>query len=566
MLLCLRVRNFAIIDQLEVELGPGLNVLTGETGAGKSILVDALKLISGAKARPGLVRSGAESAEVEALFDVGDDPTVQARLEAGELSVGGEEMVLRRVIAPTGRTRAYVNGRLASAAQLGELALGLVDISSQHEHHTLVDPSCHLRFLDAFARLDDDRTAVAKAFSAFSQATSAMQDQVDTSRDRVEREDLLRYQIQEIEALDPQPGEDASLSAERQVQRHAERLASLTAAADDALYSSDQALCSSLSRISQDVREAASLDAKLKGLADQLEDAHAELEDAARELGSYARSVTTDQGRLAELEERLNEIGKLTRKYGGSIEAMLAHCKEARAELEGLDRSEERLAELTRQLESARKAATQSALELSRARKKAAQKLATAISQELATLSMGDARVRVDVMAAEGGDPLLSVDGARLSATGIDRVEFMIATNPGEPPQPLSKIASGGELSRAMLAVKRVLAGLGPAGLYVFDEVDAGVGGAVAEVIGRKLQEVSQHHQVICITHLPQIAVFAETHYRVTKAVDGGRTRSNIEQLSTQKQREEIARMLGGVTITKKTREAAREMLRGASH
>jgi DNA repair protein RecN (Recombination protein N) len=299
-------------------------------------------------------------------------------------------------------------------------------------------------------------------------------------------------------------------------------------------------------------------------LAEQLASAHRELEDAARELGHYARGVVHDSGRLVAVEERLDALGRIARKYGGSIESALAYKQRAQDELATLEHGADHRKKLEQAWADAAAAAREVAERLSAGRKAAASKLGREVSRELKSLAMGDATITVEVEPAKGKDGELAVDGARLSNTGIDRVEFLIATNPGETPRPLSKIASGGELSRAMLALKRVLAGLGPGGLYVFDEVDSGVGGAVAEVIGRKIREVSKHHQVICITHLAQIAVYADAHFRVQKAIDKGRTRSEIVRLSAEEEREEIARMLGGIEISKETRAAAREMLKSA--
>ncbi|MDH5676602.1 MAG: DNA repair protein RecN [Myxococcales bacterium] len=559
----LRVRNFAIIDELEVELDAGMNVVTGETGAGKSILIEALSLVLGARARPEVVRGGAEHAEVEALFDIADDEAARARIEAAGVGAG-DELVLRRLIQRSGRSRAYINGKLASASQLGELAAGLADISSQHQHHTLVDAKNHLDFLDAFATLQTQRAAVAAEYRRFADARRQLDDFRREAGERVEREDLLRYQIQEIEALNPEPGEHETLRAERDRQRHAERLAKVTASAEDRLYASDEALCQVLSRIGQELSHAAELDAELSPLAEQVAAAEAQLEDVARELGAYARRVSLDEERLAEVEDRLDGLSRLMRKYGGSLEAVLAHRERAEQELAALEHSEQRREELEATARAAEAEVAAVARKLSKARARAARKLGQAISEELRSLSMGEAEITVDVAQPQGGEGELCVDGARLSPTGIDRVELLIATNRGEAPQPLQRIASGGELSRAMLAVKRVLAGLGPAGLYVFDEVDAGVGGAVAEVIGRKIKDVAQHHQVLCITHLPQIAVFSDAHYHVSKRVEDGRTHSHIARLSTAEQREEIARMLGGIEISEKTRAAAREMLKTA--
>ena len=564
MLLCLRVSHFAIIDQLEVEFGPGLNVVTGETGAGKSILVSALQLVLGGKAKPEVVRTGAESAEVEALFDVSRDAHVQERLFAMGME-GESELVLRRVISRSGRSRAYVNGRMASAAQLAELAAGLCDISSQHEHHTLVDPSSHMRYLDAFGGLDTARKNMGAAYRNLVERASHLNDAQQKSKERSEREDLLSFQVQEIEALGLHAGELETLVEERDKNRNAERLATLTGGAEAALYADDDALCTVLSRVIHQVQEAANTDSSLLPLLDPLNAAQAQLEDVARELGSYASTVSMDPERLSEIEERLHALSRLRRKYGDSIEDILTHCERAKAELSELEDSEGRIEALQKALAVAKADATTLAKELSKQRRKVGKQLGKRITEELASLSMGDAEVRIEVESPRGQPGDLEVDGARLSAQGVDRVEFLIATNRGESPQPLHKIASGGELSRAMLAIKRVLAGVGPGGLYVFDEVDSGVGGAVAEVIGRKVKDVSSHHQVLCITHLPQIAVFADSHFHVRKDVVEGRTHSRIDRLASKQRQEEIARMLGGINITDRTRAAAKEMLLGAA-
>ncbi len=576
MLTCLRVKDFAIIDRLEVELGPGLNVVTGETGAGKSILVDALSLVLGARARPEFVRTGAESAEVEALFDLEGAPEIIARLEAAGVACAGDEpggelgeLIVRRVVQANGRTRAYVNGRLATAAQLAEIAAGLADLSSQHEHHSLADPSMHLVYLDAFARVDDERAQMAKAYEAFRAAQLALSGAAGAERGREEREDLLAFQLREIGELAPEVGEKETLRAEREVLRHAERLARTAGSAEDALYSADGAVSELLARIASDIADLTHLDAKLIPLAAELSDARARIEDVAQELGRYARGVSGDPERLVEVDERLDRLARLERKYGGSVEAVLAHAERAREELDVLQHHEAHLAALEGTRDAARHDAEVVARRLSARRREAALALGRAITEELSSIGMRGAEVLVAVTPLDprvGGDSRaeLEVDGSRLAPTGIDRAELLISPNPGEEARPLRRIASGGELSRALLAIKRVLAGLRPAGLYVFDEVDVGVGGAVAEVIGRKLKDVARHHQVLCITHLAQIAVHADTHFRVSKEVVGDRTRSAVTRLDAGERREEVARMLGGLKVTAKTRAAAAEMLREA--
>ncbi len=560
MLTVLRIKNLAIIDELEVELGSGLNVITGETGAGKSILIGALGLVLGAKGRAELVRTGAKQAEVEALFELAENDEARARLAEAGIEVE-HELVIRRVLGSNGRTRAYVNGTLTTATQLEELARGLVDISSQHEHQTLVDPATHLGFLDAFGQLDAAREAVAEAHRVLKAADEALASSRDAVSLRGEREDFLRFQIREIEELDPQPGEDEALAGERARLMHAEKLVAASGGAESALYSSDDAICATLDRLARAVRDGAALDPALGPHADVIEAALAQLEDVARELGAYAEDVRVDPERLAEVEDRIHRLRRLTRKHGGDVEGVLARLAEMQAELAELERVEEAVERLERERAQALSRAGKEAKALSKKRRQIAEALGTAIGRELATLGMGEAKIEVQVepLAERRGE--LAVEGARLSETGIDRVEFLIAPNRGEVPRPLRKIASGGELSRALLAVKRVLAGVGRAALYVFDEVDAGVGGAVAEVIGRKLSEVAAHHQVICVTHLAQIAVYGDRHYRVLKRPVGDRTESSIERLAEPDRLEEIARMVGGLEVTTSTRKAAKEML-----
>jgi DNA repair protein RecN (Recombination protein N) len=608
MLTCLRVRNFAIIDALEVELGPGLNVLTGETGAGKSILIDALGLVLGEKARNDLVRTGAAQAEVEALFELEGAAAVADRLARAGIEVdegearegGGAELVVRRVVSQNGRSRAYVNGRLVTLAQLAQLAAGLADISSQHEHHTLVDPMSHLGYLDAFGGLAERVTAVREVYDELAAASHALGEARARLRGRADRADFLSFQISEIDAVSPQPGESAKLAADRERLRHAEKLLRAAGGAEETLYGRDGSLSEELGKVIAMIRDAAHLDETLAPALASLEAADAQIVEAARELGHYARNVALDPERLSEVDDRLHALTRLVRKYaplappraeGGAVEgtaaegatpedAVRAHRARAAAELASLTHAEDEIAALEKRRDAALLRAGAIARELSKARSEVARSLSERVSQELRTLGMGSAQIHVAVSRLEAGrtDPArrsggeLLVDGARLSASGIDHVEILIAPNPGEEPRPLRRIASGGELSRALLAIKRTLAGArramgeaaGGRSLYVFDEVDTGVGGAVAETIGQKLRDVARHDQVLCITHLAPIAIYGEQHFLVKKEVQDGRTRSDIVPLEGSDRVEEIARMLGGLTVTKKTRDVAAELLRSA--
>jgi DNA repair protein RecN (Recombination protein N) len=560
MLTCLRIRNVAVVDGLELELARGLNVVTGDTGAGKSILIDALGLVLGGRATAELVRTGAREAEVEALFDLEDAPEVRARLEAAGIDAD-DELVVRRVVRPGGRARAYVNGRLATAAELERLVAGLVDVTSQHEHHTLTDPARQLELLDAFGRLGEERAEVARAGAALSEAALALRDLEARARRRSEREELLRAHVAEIDAIGPQPGEDCALEEEQSRLRHAEVLARAAGGAEGALYAEDGSASETLGRVAQELWSAARFDARLGALAEAVDGARASVEDAARELGAYARAVALDPARLAEVEERHAAIKRLLRKHGGTIEAVRARRDEDARELAELEACDERLGELVQARDAAYARASEAARALSTGRGAAAKKLGRAVARELASLGMGGARVDVALSRLSPRAGELEVDGAYLGSTGIDKVELLFAPNPGEEARSLRRTASGGELSRALLSVKRVLAGLAPAGAYVFDEVDAGVGGAIAEVIGKKLRDVARHHQVLCITHLPQIAVFADAHFHVEKNVVRGRTRSEVRALDADARVDEIARMLGGVKVTRTTRAAAAELL-----
>lgn len=564
MLTCLRVRSFAIIEALEVELREGLNIVTGETGAGKSILVDALQLVLGARGRPEVVRTDAEAAEVEALFDLSGQPQVLATVRELGVETDGE-LLVRRVVTATGRTRAYVNGRLATLAQLREVTKGLADISSQHEYHSLADARHHLGYLDAFGKHETLLEDVRAAYERLVEAVSSLERVVTEERGRADREDLLRFQVQEIDSLREVIETADELALERERLRHAEKLGSAAGDAEARLYAEDDSICGALSRIATSIEQASRFDPQLESTAEQVRDALVQLEDAASDLGRYARNLNYDPARLAMLDDQLDRLGRLEKKYGERREGILAHRNRAADELEELEHYEERLDECQRAMDDALDAAKTLAQELRTRRKRAAAKLSRAISEELSSLGMGEAKVTVELVSLEGGPHELQVDGARLSATGIDRAELLIAPNRGEDAKPLRKIASGGELSRAMLAIKRVLADLGPANLYVFDEVDAGVGGAVAEVIGQKIHEVAKHNQVLCITHLPQISAYADAHYRVRKEVVGERTKSDIRLLSDSERLEEIARMLGGVTVTDQARAAAEALLRSAA-
>jgi DNA repair protein RecN (Recombination protein N) len=564
----LRVKNFILMEELELTLEPGLNVLTGETGAGKSIVVGALSVVLGGRASADHVRPGADEAEVEALFDLGElDPArspALGRLAAAGIVVGGE-LAVRRVIASTGRSRAYLNGRLCTTSELSAIAPELADVASQHESVQLTDPSTHLDHLDRFAKLEEARSELGRRVAELEAILTSIEELRSLERSRAEREAFLRFQLQSIQDVSPNPGEVDELQAERKKLRHIERILELVRRSA-ARLESEGGLCDELARIASDLRAASDLDESLEPLARSVDVCWTELRDTAAQAARYAESAEVDPSRLPEVEERLYKLEGLLRQHGPAIDDLLAAEARIERELADLGGAEGRLAEEERALEERLPATRDRALALSSQRKKAAERLGAAISAELHELGMGGAKVAVEVepIPAREASSLLSIEGARLGRSGIDKVEFLIAPNKGVDPKPIRKIASGGELSRALLALKRVLADRGNIGLYVFDEVDTGVGGAVAERIGAAIADVARHHQVLCITHLAPIAAFGDAHFVVKKSSDSGVTTSFVERVDAGQRVQEVARMMGGAKVTSAVLAAAKEMIEGA--
>lgn len=564
MLTLLRLSGFALIDELELPLGPGLTVITGETGAGKSILVDALALLRGGRASAEVIRSGRDDARVEALVELPPGSPARAWLEAQGLSPGlegpatrgGQEgetgLLLRRLIARNGRGRAHIAGSLATTANLAALVGPLIEIASQHDQQSLTDPESQLAILDGFAENELLKGEMADAFAAKTTAAAAVAAFAADARTRSEREDLLRFQLGELEAARPVAGEDEALAIERERLRGAEKFFGATARGEEVLYSGDGAVSERIASVLRDLEPLAALDPALRPAVESLETAAASIEEAGRDLGRYARSVRADPARLAEVEERLFLLQRLCRKHGGSVAELALRRDQLATELAALGSYEDGLAARHTALEQATARADRAAALLTEARRAAAATLERKVSATLRELGF-----------ATGGMPVV-VERRELGPSGADRVCFLFAPNPGEPPRPLGKIASGGELSRVMLAVKQAVARTDQVLTHVFDEVDAGVGGGTAEVIGRKLKRLAASRQVIVITHLPQVAAFADAHVRVSKSVVRGKTRVSIERLSDGERVSEIARMLGGAAPTTRAAAHADEMLRSA--
>ena len=549
MLRFLRIQHLAVIDSVEVEFDPGLNVLTGETGAGKSILVEAVGLLLGGRASGDLVRTGEDSAAIEALFES-----------------GGDELLIRREITAQGRSRAFINGALATAGALKDLSARLIELHGQHEHQTLLDPSTHLGVLDTFGSLDSLAGPCALAFEACRTAQEELARVRTAASDRNARLELIAFQLGELDRAVPKPGEDDELSALRHVLASAERVERLCVESYASLYERDDAILSALGNVWRRVAELADLDPQFQPYLEAREAIKSQLEDLALFLRRYAEGIEASPARLQEVEERLALLERLKRKYGPTLADVISRHRALQRERSDLECGDERIAELERAVDAARTAYLAAAQALSNARRRVAGGFATQLETLLAELAMEETRFEVRF----GG----ALPEAEWSARGIDAAEFFVSPNPGEDLRPLARIVSGGELSRIMLAIKTLTAtsrhGFNDAadrppstaapGL-VFDEVDAGIGGRVADVVGRKLRGLGSAFQVLCITHLPQIAAYADTHFQIEKRVDHGRTKTTVRRLDEARRVDELARMLGGEAISDGLRRSAREML-----
>src|SRR5262252_259216 len=555
MLTHLQIRDFAIIDAIELELRPGLTVLTGETGAGKSILVDALQLLAGGRAGAEVVRHGAERAEVSATFDLGKAPReLKQWLEEQSLG-GGTELVIRRVVGNDGRSRAYLNGQSVSLQLLREAGSILIDIHGQHEFQSLTRNASQRELLDGYGSLTASVGQVGIAHRVWLELLNRTLALEGQARDRDAKLELLRYQVSELKALQLKPGEAEALAEEAGRLANRGRLAAGAQAALAALYEQDQSAHGMVSRALQSLRPLAALDSKLAAVLPQLAEAAVHVREAARELERYGESLELDSARQEEVQRRLAALEELARKHHVATADLPPQSARLVAELAAVERADTDLADLRRELAAALQAYRGQAQQLSGKRMATARVLARDISARMQALGMAGGRFEADVSQDGNAEP---------SQHGIDQVEFRVTANPGSPPRPLAKVASGGELSRLSLAVQVACASL-ETRCMVFDEVDAGIGGAVAEIVGRELRSLGVRGQVLCVTHLPQVACQAHHHLRVAKTSDGRTTRTTLAELNGDQRIEELARMLGGVEITAKAREHARDMLSAAT-
>ncbi|MFZ0550732.1 MAG: DNA repair protein RecN [Steroidobacteraceae bacterium] len=555
MLTRLQIRDFAIIEAIELELHPGLTVLTGETGAGKSILVDALQLLAGGRGGPEMIRHGAERAEIVAMFDLRKAPPGLMRWLEEQSIVSGDELSVRRILSADGRSRAYVNGQSVPVLLLREAGSILIDIHGQHEFQSLTRAAAQRELLDEYGRLEPLAGQVGIAFRVWREMLERTLELESRARDREAKLDLLKYQAGELEALGLEQGEVARLTEERLRLMNRGRLAEAAQIALAALYQAEDSNAHiNVSRAQQSLRSVAALDPKLAAVATLTEEAAVQIREAARELERYGESLDLDTQRQQEVERRLAAIEELARKHRVTPPELLPRAAQLIAELEGLERAELDLAVLRKELSTALDRYREQAQKLSAKRTTAAASLAKNITARMQTLGMSGGRLEVDVQQSRTAEP---------AQHGIDDVELRVSTNPGQPPRALAKIASGGELSRLSLAVQ-VAGSAQESRSMVFDEVDSGIGGAVAEIVGRELRALGERGQVLCVTHLPQVASQGHQHLRVAKSTDGKTTRTSLATLSGEDRVDELARMLGGVDVTSKAREHAREMLQVA--
>lgn len=561
MLVELRVENYAVIDQVVVEFGPGLNLLTGETGAGKSVLIDALALLMGDKASPEVVRHGTDKATISCVFHV-DTPQIARILDENGLESASEELILKREIGT--KNRVWINNQPATVSVLKQLAPELAAIHAQNETVLAFDPPARLKLLDSYAAVSTE--SLAAKYANWRELRARIDELERSEQDRLRLVDLWAFQKREIDAAKLVAGEDERLETERRVLMNSEKLYSLANTAYDLLYESPTSVLSTLRTAMRQVEDLAKYDAQFEEFLKTLYSAKADIEDVSASARNYADKIDASPERLAEIEDRLAAIDRLRRKYGSSVEEILAFAEDLTQKLNEVENRDEILRSLRKQLESAAEAYLSEARSISRCRAAAARKLEKITESEINELAM-KARFHVDVQTSE--------DGTNWSPTGVDAVAYLIATNAGEPLSPIEKIASGGELSRVMLALKASVEsgttrtnGNGKPKrskserTLVFDEIDTGIGGRAAEAVGKKLKILGAHNQVLCVTHLPQIASFADHHLLIEKHESAGRTRTTIRPLDPKERKEEIARMLSGAKLTDASLKHAEQMLK----
>jgi DNA repair protein RecN (Recombination protein N) len=565
MLTLLNISNIALIEELRVEFDKGLNLLTGETGSGKSIIVDALGVLIGGRFTSDLLKAGETRGFIEGLFLVTQNPELEAMLEAAGIQIDGRdanEIVIRRELAANGRNKIFINHQLATQALLRDLRPFLVDIHGQGEQQTLFNPDTHLELLDAYANV----TALVQDLAARFKRWSGLKRELDEHRrdeaEKFQLIDILRFQIDELERAQLIGDEDERLEEERRRLMNVEKLTTLCSESFGLTYEDNDSAITRIRQATRRVEELSEYESSFRGYLEGLESARAMLEDLSFSLRDFADKLEFSPERLAEIEHRLAEISRLKRKYGGSIESALDHLARSQERLRHIERSGERESELRAELRDARKDYLVAARKLHGERVRAAKKFERAVERDLAEVAMEHARFQTQISSPAEGELNDEEASTFFTARGIDRVEFYFSANVGEPLRPLAKVASGGEASRLMLVLKTIANASEFPRTIVFDEIDAGIGGRVSEAVGVKLKKLSETNQVLCVTHQPQIARFADSHLLVRKEAIAGRTEVSLDRLDRRGRVEEIARMLTGAEITESARRHAREMLK----
>jgi DNA repair protein RecN (Recombination protein N) len=546
------ITNLALIEKLHVSFAEGLTVLTGETGAGKSIILQAIHLLGGGKAAATWIRSGAETATVEALFELNPQQgIIQGKL--AEMGCEAEaELVVKRIISLKGSSRYFMNGSLATAKAVGEVMENLLSVASQHDHQQLLQPRSHLDCIDAVGGLWPQRLIVSQCYDAWLEARKSYQELVAKERDKEQRRDFLTFQAREIEEAAANPGEDAALVLERDRLRASDDLIGLGKKSWHLLA---EAVNNPLSAVRKNLTQMAAFDQTLAGLAEEVAGNCFQLEDHVQTIRNYVQTLASDPARLDVVTARLDLLQRLKRKYGGELDAVLAFGREAKQELAEIEALDERLASLEKEVAQNEAALAEAAALLSKGRQVAAQELAGKIRASLAALCFEQAVFEICFKGEQ------SEELGTISRLGWDRPEFMFSANQGEEPKPLAKVASGGELSRLMLALKTILAQKDQVDTVIFDEIDAGISGKAAEAVARKIRELAGHHQVFCITHLPQIASLADEHFLVQKSVVDARTKTTITPLALETREQELARMLDGDSVSEQTLAYVRTLM-----
>lgn len=550
MLLGLTLKNFTIIEDLSVGLSSGLNIITGETGAGKSVIVDAINIILGDKASADNIKTGKEEAHIEALFDISNDETTKERLANSGFDIESGELLIKRVIYLNSRSRVFINGSLSTLTLLSSITQGLVDIFSQHEHQSLLREENHLKIVDDFGKTGDEATHLKEKFQNYLLVKKELDDLEQSKKDKTEKEDYLKFQLNEIDNAELTIGEDTKLDEEKLKLANAERLQTSASNAYEELYEKENSVLGILQKLSSDFKEISKIDPKLKEVGESIEKGMLQLEEAAFSIRDYTTEFSSDSQSLEVIEDRIHLINSLKRKYGDTLEQIFQKQNQIEKEVNNIEHFDERVKTLTQQSEKLTDELLKLAKALSKKRKSSSKRLCSTLETELKEVGI------------KGGSFHIEFNDKNISSSGIDSISFLFSANPGETPKPLNKVASGGELSRIMLVLKEVIARVEGGSVIIFDEADSGVGGAIAEAVGQKIRNLSRTYQVICITHLPQVAKFADSHLTVSKTHEDNQTQVTIKNLEGNERVVELARMIGGFNITQKTLDTAQEMLK----